>query len=213
MQHALATKAKGQIALKKEVHDALDDFWWMHNNIASRPTCIAEISPLLPAAEGHHNALGIGAGGVWFLGDNITPREGSVGRKTILWQYKWPQHIVNRLVTEHNPSGTISNSDLKLAGGLLHLDVLCQCYDVRERTILSKGDNLSTTFWEQNDSTTSIKPPAHLLRLFGIHQRIHRYVPRFDYISGPSNHVPDAFSRDFHLSWPDLILSLHRFLP
>ncbi len=25
MQHALATKDKGQIALKKEVHDALDD--------------------------------------------------------------------------------------------------------------------------------------------------------------------------------------------
>ena len=28
-----------------------------------------------------------------------------------------------------------------------------------------------------------------------------------------SNHVADALSRDFHLSWPDLILSLHRFLP
>ena len=213
MQHALATKVKGRIALKKEVHNALDDFRWMHNNIASRPTRIAEIIPLLPAAEGHHDASGIGAGGVWFLGDQITPREGSVGGKPILWRYKWPQHIVERLVTEHNPSGTISNSDLELAGGLLHLDVLCQCYDVRERTILSKGDNLSTTFWERNGSTTSIKPPAHLLRLFGIHQRIHRYVPRFDYISGPSNHVPDALSRDFHLSWPDLILSLHRYLP
>jgi hypothetical protein len=213
MQHALTNKAKGRIALNKEVHNALDDFRWMHNNIATRPTRIAEIIPLLPAAEGHHDASGIGAGGVWFLGDNIIPREGYVKGKPILWRYKWPQYIVDRLITDQNPNGTISNSDLELAGGLFQLDVISQCFDVRERTILSKGDNLSTTFWERNGSTTSIKPPAHLLRLFGIHQRIHRYVPRFDYISGSSNHVADALSRDFHLSWPDLILSLHRFLP
>ena len=50
MQHALTNKAKGRIALKKEVHNALDDFRWMHNNIATRPTHIAEIIPLLPAA-------------------------------------------------------------------------------------------------------------------------------------------------------------------
>ena len=104
----------------------------MHNNIASCPTRIAEIIPLLPAADGHHDESGIGAGGVGYLGDHITPREGSVRGKPILWRYKWPQHNVDRLVTEHNPSGTISNSDLELAGGLLHLDVLCQCYDVRE---------------------------------------------------------------------------------
>ena len=38
-------------------------------------------------------------------------------------------------------------------------------------------------------------------------------VPRFDYISGSSNHMPDALSWEFHLSLPNLILSLHRFLP
>ena len=43
--------------------------------------------------------------------------------------------------------------------------------------------------------------PAHLLRMFGIHQRYHRYVPRHDYLSGPSNPVADALSRDFHLKW------------
>ena len=126
MQHTLTNKAKGRIALKKEVHNALDDFRWMHNNIATRPTRIAEIIPLLPAAEGHHDASGIGAGGVWFLGDNITPRKGYVRGNPILWQYKWPQYIVDRLITDQNPNGTISNSDLELAGGLfqLQLDVI-----------------------------------------------------------------------------------------
>ena len=62
--------------------------------------------------------------------------------------------------------------DLELAGGLLHLDALSHCFDIRERTVLSKGDNLSTRFWERKGSTTSDKPPAYLLRLFGMHLRI-----------------------------------------
>eukprot|EP00804_Cyclotella_cryptica_P015306 CCRYP_005414-RA/>CCRYP_005414-RA protein AED:0.57 eAED:0.10 QI:0/0/0/1/0/0/2/0/539 len=78
---------------------------------------------------------------------------------------------------------------------------------------LIKGDNLSTTFWERKGSTSSDKPPAYLLRLFGIHQRFHRYVPRFDYISGASNHIADALSRDFHLTWPELIDSISPHLP
>jgi hypothetical protein len=99
MQHALSAKTGGRVALNKGVHDALDEFRWMHNNIASRPTRIAEIIPLLPAAEAYHNASGTGAGGVWFLGNHITPRKGFVPGKPLVWRYKWPSYIVNRLVT------------------------------------------------------------------------------------------------------------------
>jgi hypothetical protein len=73
-------------------------------------------------------------------------------------------YIKHRLVTEDNPNGTITNSDLELAGGLLHLEALTQALDITERTVLSKGDNLSTTFWEQKGSTSSDKHPAYLLR-------------------------------------------------
>ena len=55
-----------------------------------------------------------------------------------------------------------------------------------ERTVLSKGDNLNTTFWERKGCATFDSPLAYLLRLFGMHQRFHRYVPRFDYIAGLS---------------------------
>ncbi len=79
--------------------------------------------------------------------------------------------------------------------------------------MLSKGDNFSTTFWERKGSTSTALAPAYLLRLLGIRQRMHRYVPRFDYISGSSNHVADALSRNFHISWPDLLLSLGPHLP
>ena len=95
---------------------------------------------------------------------------------------------------EDNPNGTITNSDLELAGGLMHLESLTQAFDITERTVLSKGDNLSTTFWEQKGSTSSDKPPAYLLWLFGIHQCFNRYIPQFDYISGASTHIADALS-------------------
>ncbi|KAL3810349.1 hypothetical protein ACHAXA_003078 [Cyclostephanos tholiformis] len=121
MQNALTSRTKGRVALHKGVHDALDDFRWLHRHISTRPTRIAELVPLQPVAEGHHDASATGA------------------------------------------FGSITNSDLELAGGLLHLDALAHCFDIRERTVLSKGDNLSTTFWERKGSTTTNSPPAYLL--------------------------------------------------
>ena len=212
MQHAMATKLGGRVALKRGVHDALDDFRWLLDNIASRPTRIAELVPLLSSAEGHHDASGAGAGGIWFPAAHLAPREG-FSQGPIIWRLPWPQHIVDRLVTADNPDGDISNSDLELAGGLLHLEALAQTFDIRERTVLSKTDNLNTLFWQRKASATTDKVPAHLLRLFGIHQRYHRYVPRHDYQSGASNPVADAASRDFHLSWEDLIADLSPLIP
>jgi hypothetical protein len=38
MQNAMSSQSKGRIALRKGVHDALNNFWWMHWNIATGPT-------------------------------------------------------------------------------------------------------------------------------------------------------------------------------
>ena len=203
LQDALSKGSKTRIDLSKGVHQALDDFRWLAKDLTSRPTRLAELIPLAPVAEGHHDASGSGAGGVWFPGDELQPRHGYKPDVPLLWRLKWPEFITRLLVTDENPDGTITNSDLELAGGLIHLEAIAQSFDVRERTVVSKGDNLNTTFWERKGSTTCNSPPAYLLRLFGMHQRYHRYLPRFDYIAGLSNHVADALSRDFHLSWPE----------
>eukprot|EP00804_Cyclotella_cryptica_P008354 CCRYP_018334-RA/>CCRYP_018334-RA protein AED:0.31 eAED:0.31 QI:0/0/0/1/0/0/2/0/417 len=166
MQPALSNMSGTRVKLNKGVHHALEDFRWMHDNIASRPTRTAELVPLDPAAEGHHDASGSGVGGIWFPSATLVSRSGYHSLKLLLWRHQWPDYIKQRLVTEVNPNGTITNSDLELAGGLLHLEALTQAFDVTERTVLSKGDNLSTTFWEQKGSTSSDKPPAYLLRLF-----------------------------------------------
>lgn len=207
MQEALRSLDKrSRISLKKGVHQSIEDFKWLLNDISSRPTRIAEIIPLLPSALGFHDASGEGAGGVWFPSHTIGSRMRN--RNTLhplLWRYKWPKDIVDNLVTEDNPKGTITNSDLELAGGLLHLDVIAHCLDVRERTIVSKTDNLATLYWERKGSATNASVTHQLLRLFGIHQRFHRYIPRHDYISGPSNPLADDSSRLFHLSNRDFL--------
>ena len=86
-------------------------------------------------------------GGVWFPADHIAPREGTTGQP-VVWRLHWPQRIADHLVTDANPNGTVTNSDLELAGGLIHLEALAQTFDVRERTVLSKTDNLNALFWE-----------------------------------------------------------------
>jgi hypothetical protein len=208
MQHALKSKRGSRIALKKGVHQSITDFKWLLKNISTRPTRIAEVVPLLASAVGHHDASADGAGGVWFIADHIHTRKG-YHHRPVVWNFTWPQAIKKQLVTEHNPHGTITNSDLELAGGLLHLQAIAQSFDIRERTLLSKTDNLATLFWQRKGSATTEKCPHYLLRLFGIHQRYHRYVPRHDYLSGPSNPIADALSRQSHLTNSELLTYLH----
>ena len=212
LQHALACRqGKHRITLRRGVHQALDDFRWLVDDLDSRPTRLAEVIPLQPVADGHHDASGAGAGGVWWPGEQVQARQGWSSTQPILWRLPWPQWVRDELITANNPQGTITNSDLELAGGLLQLECASQTLDIRERTVVSRGDNLNTTFWERKGNTTCDSAPAYLLRLFGMHQRFHRYVPRFDYLSGPSNHVADALSRQFDRSWPELFsrLSCH----
>ena len=199
MQSALQTEKGGRIALRHGVHQALEDFRWIAKDISSRPTRIQEIIPLNPSVMGDHDASGAGAGGVWFPTPTLDSRV-STSAPPILWRFEWPKEVQEQLITEANPHGTITNSELELAGGLLHLEAAAQCFDVRERTLLSRTDNLAALFWQRKGSATTIKAPSFLLRQFGIHQRYHRYVPRHDYISGPSNPLADDASRLFHMS-------------
>ena len=87
MQHALANRVSTRVTLSKGVHQALDDFRWLLRDISSRPTRIAELVPLLSSAEGHHDASGAGAGGVWFPADHLVPREGAT-HQPVVWRVR-----------------------------------------------------------------------------------------------------------------------------
>lgn len=74
LQEALR-QCKGKcVSLTADVHQALDNFRWIVDNICDRPTRIAELIPLLPLALGFHDASGRGAGGVWYPAQGVVPR-------------------------------------------------------------------------------------------------------------------------------------------
>jgi hypothetical protein len=102
----------------------------MQENISTHPTWIAEVVPLPPVAKGHHDASRLGTGGIWFPGPHLASPLGITSTQPLVWRHQWPDFISSWLVTADNPHDSITNSDLELAGGLLHLDALSQCFNI-----------------------------------------------------------------------------------
>ena len=118
-----------RLRLSKHAHAFLDDFRWLANDIALRPTRIHEvIASWIPATLGACDAAGQGMGGVHF----IPQADGTI--IPLLWRCRFPQKVRDDLVSVQNPRGNITNSDLELAGSVAQHDVLAHHADVRERT-------------------------------------------------------------------------------
>lgn len=203
LQHGLSYSERNRVRIDKHMRAHLHDFALLTHDLHSRPTHVAELVPEDPIAIGCHDASGMGMGGVWF----------AHGKRPILWRQPFPKTIQNDLVSWENPSGSISNSDLELAGGIAHADVLAQAGDIRHRTIALLGDNIATTSWLQKGSHTTKGPSAYLLRVASFHQRHHRYCFSADYIPGPANVMADDASRLWHLSDDELLSHFNAMYP
>jgi hypothetical protein len=118
-------KSTSRLRLTKPVHAILKDFRLLAQDLATRPTRLAEIVPTdRPSTLGAHDAAASGIGGI-----HVVPMEdGSVD--PILWRSPFTPVIASRLVSSDNPTGNITNSELKLAGSVAQLDVLSQQCDV-----------------------------------------------------------------------------------
>jgi hypothetical protein len=226
LQEALRGRdPKHKLNLRRGIHDALQDFRLLQDDLARRPTRLYELVPLPPTLDGDHDACQHGAGGVWFPSPTATPRRarssgvdlprdsGSSPLHPIVWRATFAPDIVADMVSWENPSGSITNSDLELAGSLLHHEAAVQNFDVRERTLLSRTDNTATLFWQRKGSTTTTGAPAYLLRAQALHQRHHRYVPRHDFIPGHANSMSDDASRLHHLSNAAFLEHFNRSYP
>ena len=146
-------------------------------------------------------------GGCWLPavnGSTITP---------ILWRCRFPPEVAATLITDDNPQGTITNSDLELAGQIAHLDVFAQNFQCAGQTVVPLGDNIPSVSWSHKGSTTTLGPTGYLLRLLSLHQRHFRYLSKADYISGPANRMADDLSRLLHLSDDALLTHFNSTYP
>ena len=54
------------------------------------------------------------------------------------------EDIVDEVISDVNPKGRLTNSDLELAAELVHYDVLCLNMDMRSRSLAIFYDNTPT---------------------------------------------------------------------
>ena len=199
LQEGLKYQDQDRVRITGAMKDQLDDFEYLAKDLSNRPTSIAELVPDHPVAVGPHDASGLGMGGVWLPSvthSNLDPT---------LWRAAFSPDVASELVTYDNPSGSVNNSQLELAGAIAHNDVLQQIVNCSGRTIVPLGDNTAATAWQHKGSATTSGPTAYLLRVSSLHQRHYRYLSKADYISGPVNQMADDCSRLWHLSDSQLL--------
>ncbi|EJK54567.1 hypothetical protein THAOC_25793, partial [Thalassiosira oceanica] len=109
-----------------------------------------------PAVSGLPTELGARAG----TGETSAGATGP-----ILWRFKFPDDVAARLVSWSNPSGSITNSDLELAGVLGNNMILAQETDLTEQTSATGTDNLPALSWTTKQAVSSTGPASYLLRL------------------------------------------------
>ena len=209
LQHALRPGAK-RIIITQQIRDQLLDFLHLANDVVARPTHIAEVVPTPPTYIGAMDAAKCGMGGVWFppgppAPNSIQPLTSHALQHPILWRAPFPAHIQRLLVSQANPSGTITNSDLELAGTIAHDDVLANATSVAHLGTCGLTDNTPSQAWRQKGSTTTTGPAAYLLQISSLHQRHYRYKPEFHHILGPSNAMADDCSRKWNLTDDELL--------
>ena len=149
-------------------------------------------------------------GGVWFnmpeqLPLAIQPLKADRLPSPALWRALFPQSVQQQLVSLQNPTGTITNSDLELAGTIGHDLMLASTVPVQHLTTCTFTDNTPTVAWRHKGSVTSTSPAAYLLRLSALHCRHHCYKPETHFLAGNLNSMADNCSRLWNLNDSQLI--------
>jgi hypothetical protein len=126
-------------------------------DLSHHPTHVSELVQGSLAHTGYCNASAFGAGGVWFGGKkDMDP---------IVWLVEWPPDTTNNVVSDKNPSGTITNSDLEMVGVLLHEAVLKAHLDpaMQGAQIAIGCDNSPAVAWTTRMTSRSSSPIAFRL--------------------------------------------------
>ena len=169
----------------------LDGWRALLNSAMAEPTKCTEL------VTGHPDIIGIvdaskeGVGGV-VVGENmaIVP---------VVFRLEWPQEVRALVISDANPNGKITNSDLECAGGLLLWLVIEQvvpCLNNKHVGLLN--DNSPTISWLQRMNSRHSKTAAAILRVLAMRLRLAKASPIIPmHIPGVENAISDIPSRSF----------------
>ncbi len=156
-----------------------------------RPTHMEELVRGNPRHIGTVDAAKAGMGGVWF------PEKGP----PIVWRDPFIPEVQREMISQDQPHGTITNSDLELAGTVAqHMILANSGLELAGETTHTFCDNTPAVAWQTKGSTTTARAAATLLQEQALHQREHGYLSTVQYLDGPSNKMADDASRRWDLS-------------
>jgi len=150
----------------------------------------ADLLPTPADYGGFCDASKHGAGGVWFgLGKALPP---------VIWQVKFPMEIQAELVSQENPKGKITNSDLEMLGLFLQWLVLEKFAHLAHAHVAIWCNNMPTVAWASWLLATKAVKTAQILRMLAMRMMDCRVSPlTMLHILGTLNTMADFASRSF----------------
>ena len=157
----------------------------------SDPTKCKSLVTGWPDIVGITDASGHGLGGVVF-GENsaVVPT---------VFRLQWPDDITRAIVSANNPTGTITNSDLEMAG-LLMLWLVMETVGapLEHKHVALFSDNSPTVHWVQRLAAKHSAIAIQLLRALALRLQLQRASPLTPlHIAGVDNSMTDIASRSF----------------
>ena len=164
---------------------------------ASSPTKCTQLITGHPDVIGIVDASKEGVGGI-VVGEHMSV-------VPTVFRLEWPDEVRALVVSDSNPTGTITNSDLECAGALL-LWLVCEQVVPRleDSHIGLLNDNSPTVSWVKRLTSTRSQTAAALIRVLSLRLRLAKASPLIPmHIPGPQNAISDIPSRSFgkHVKW------------
>jgi len=176
------------IQLDQATTQSLRDWQAILKTSTANPTLCSDLVPAPPDYTGYCDASKMGAGGMWFGANKQLP--------AIVWRISFPDDIQEQICSDSNPLGTLTNSDLEMAGLVCQWLVLECLADLQHCHVAVGCDNTPTVAWASRLLSSKAKTAAHLLRALAIRMLACQATPLTAYhIPGVLNTMADVASR------------------
>ena len=175
----------------KQVKKALQECRLFLQHSITAPTKCTNLVTAWPDYVGIKDASKQGVGGI-VIGERK-------GASPTVFRLEWPEDIRQDIVSERNPSGSITNSDLEMAGLLLLwlvMEAVCPSLDGAHVALFS--DNSPTVHWVERLASRHSIVAMQLIRALALRLQLQKASPLTPlHIAGIHNAITDIPSRSF----------------
>ena len=182
-------------------------FVYLHRNKALRAAiadsrCLLQESTLAPTkctelVSGWPDFVGVKDASKHGVGGCIVGKSDSC--VPTVFRVEWPDDIKQDLVSEQNPNGRITNSDLEMAGLLLLYLVMGEVCQLKSGSHVALfSDNQPTVHWVQRMASKSSLVAGQLVRALALRMKMDGVSPLTPlHVAGKKNAMTDVPSRSF----------------